>query len=199
MDPHIQQENRELERQPGSWSPDVRQSLKGIYHSTYNAVLQQFPQIQDDNVVSLVEFHAHAKASVDCARRAGIHEREWKKQILGKLQSGIIKATHLFNRWVGYRKKLLQSTDRQGRFIHTKDGFTLLNEYQALASFLEEDIITTIRSSTLNPSQPALPQSMAPINNLQATSVPINANIQLENIGGQPAPAIHLGPPGPVP
>ena len=199
VDPHIQQENRELERQPGSWSPDVRQSLKGIYHSTYNAVLQQFPQIQDDNVVSLVEFHAHAKASVDCARRAGIHEREWKKQILGKLQSGIIKATHLFNRWVGYRKKLLQSTDRQGRFIHTKDGFTLLNEYQALASFLEEDIITTIRSSTLNPSQPALPQSMALTNNLQAPSVPINANIQLENIGGQPAPAIHLGPPGPVP
>ena len=199
LDPHIQQENKELERQPGSWSSDVRQSLKGIYYSTYNAVLQQFPQIQDDNVVSLVEFHAHAKASVDCARRAGMHEREWKKQILAKLQFGIVKATHLFNRWVSYRKKLLQSTDGQGRFVHTRDGFTLLNEYQALASFLEEDIITTIRSSTLNPSQPALPHSMAPIHNPQTPNTPVNGNVQPGNLEGQPAPVIQLNPPGPVP
>ena len=199
LDPQTQQENKELERQPGNWSPDVRQSLKGIYHSTYNAILQQFPQVQDDNVVSLVEFHVHAKASVDCARRAGIHEKEWKKQIFARLQSAVVKATHLFNRWVSYRKKLLQSTDRQGRFVHTRDGFTLLNEYQALVSFLEEDIITTIRSSTLNPCQPALPQSMALINNPQATNMPINANIQLQNVGGQPPPVIQLDPPGPAP
>ena len=199
LDPQTKQENKRLEEQPGHLLTEVKRDLKSWYCSTYTALLQQFPTIHDGSVVSLVEFYLHTRTAIDYARKAGVPENEWKRQVLTKLQGSIIKATHLLERWFGYRKRLLQATDRQGHHTHSKDGFTLPDELQTMASFLEEDIIQHIRSSAWDPSQSALPASMVLINNVPASSLPPNVGIQLQNVGGQPiqpVPMAQLGQQG---